>query len=41
MSDLTILEGGVTERCEVQAGAGEESAEEGGPVVHPREPGLD
>jgi hypothetical protein len=31
---------GVTERCEVQTGAGEETIEEGGPVLHPREPGF-
>src|ERR1022692_909113 len=31
---------GVTERCEVQAGAGEEAFEECGPVLHPPEPGL-
>lgn len=30
-----------TERGEVQAGAGEESPEEGGPVLHPLEPSLD
>jgi hypothetical protein len=27
--------------CEVQAGAGQEAAETGGPVLHPLEPGLD
>ena len=32
---------GVTEGCEVQAGAGEEAVEEPGPVLHPLEPGLD
>ena len=31
---------GVTEGCEVQAGAGEEAFEEPGPVLHPPEPGL-
>jgi hypothetical protein len=31
---------GVTEGCEVQAGAGQESFEERGPVLHPFEPGL-
>ena len=31
---------GVTEGAEVQAGAGEEAFEEGGPVLHPPEPGL-
>ena len=30
---------GVTEGCEVQAGAGEEAAEEAGSVLHPPEPG--
>lgn len=32
---------GVTQGCEVQPGAGEEAAEEAGPVLHPPEPGLD
>jgi len=32
---------GVTEGSEVQAGAGEEAFEEGGPVLHPFQPGLD
>jgi hypothetical protein len=32
---------GLQEGCEVQAGAGEEAAEQGGPVLHPLEPGLD
>jgi hypothetical protein len=31
---------GVTEGCEVQAGAGEESVEDAGPVLHAFEPGL-
>jgi hypothetical protein len=31
---------GVTEGCEVQAGAGEEVFEERGPVLHPFQPGL-
>ena len=31
---------GVTEGCEVQAGAGEEAVKEPGPVLHPLEPGL-
>jgi hypothetical protein len=31
----------VTEGCEVQARADEEAFEEGGPVLHPPEPGLD
>ena len=31
---------GVTEGCEVQAGAGEEAFEQRGPVLHPPEPGL-
>ena len=31
---------GVTEGCEVQAGAGEEAFEECGPVLHPPEPGF-
>ena len=31
---------GVTEGCEVQAGAGEEAFEERGPVLHPFQPGL-
>ena len=31
---------GVTEGCEFQAGAGQETVEEGGPVLHPLEPGL-
>jgi hypothetical protein len=31
---------GVTERCEVQTSAGEETIEDGGPVLHPPEPGL-
>ncbi len=30
----------VTEGCEVQAGVGEEAFEEGGPVLHPFQPGL-
>lgn len=37
----TSLMVGATEGCEVQAGAGEEAFEEGGPVLHPFEPGLD
>ncbi|MGO9080262.1 MAG: hypothetical protein ACLQDY_14655 [Streptosporangiaceae bacterium] len=32
---------GVTEGCEVQAGAGQEAVEEAGPVLHVPEPGLD
>src|SRR6266487_371723 len=32
---------GVTEGCEVEAGAGEEAAEQAGPVLHTLEPGLD
>jgi hypothetical protein len=36
-----IRRAGVTQGCEVQAGAGEEPAQEGGPVLHPLEPGLD
>jgi hypothetical protein len=31
---------GVTEGCEIQAVAGEEADEEGGPVLHPSELGL-
>lgn len=38
---LTIINVGVTEGCEVEAGAGEEPVEETGPVLHPPEPGLD
>src|SRR5258706_13234939 len=42
MMDLTkrSLMVGVTEGAEVQAGAGEEALEEGWPVLHPPEPGL-
>jgi len=32
---LKILNGGDYKGCEVQAGAGEEPVEEGGPVLHP------
>jgi hypothetical protein len=32
---------GVTEGCEVEAGAGEEAVEQAGPVLHAPEPGLD
>jgi len=32
---------GVTEGCEIQAGAGEEPVEEAGLVLHPPEPGFD
>src|SRR6185437_9340513 len=35
------LMAGVTERCEVKSGAGEEAFEETGPVLHPPEPCLD
>jgi hypothetical protein len=38
---LDILNCGVIEGCEVEAGAGEEAAEQAGPVLHPPEPGLD
>jgi hypothetical protein len=31
---------GLQEGCEVEAGAGEEAAEEARPVLHPLEPGL-
>jgi hypothetical protein len=36
-----MLNGGVTERAEVKPGAGEETFDERGPVLHPFEPGLD
>src|SRR6266851_1156557 len=37
----TFLIAGVTEGCEVEAGAGEEAAEQAGPVLHAPQPGLD
>src|SRR6266704_6777073 len=37
----TSLIAGVTEGCEVEAGAGEEAVEQAGPVLHAFEPGLD
>jgi hypothetical protein len=36
-----FLIAGVTEGCEVEAGAGEEAAEQAGAVLHPFEPGPD
>jgi hypothetical protein len=30
----------ITEGCEVEPGAGEETVEQAGPVLHPLEPGL-
>src|SRR6266700_6706042 len=36
-----MLNDGVTERAEVKPGAGEETFDERGPVLHPFEPGLD
>jgi len=39
--NILNLIAGVTEGCEVQAGAGEEAVEQAGPVLHPPEPGLD
>jgi hypothetical protein len=32
---------GVTEGCEIEAGAGQKPVEEAGPVLHAPEPGLD
>ena len=40
MIQLTILRVGVAEGRQVQAGAGQEALQEGGPVLHPPQPAL-